>query len=1146
MRITSLSEIIVRTVPATALLSALLALLFTTPPVGAEPITIAVREPLGLKWGPDRIDETVRFPQGQADRAGIHVLDEKGQVFASQLSDVELWPDGKSVKSTRLSLMVTLEPHQQRHFTVKTFAAPTAASNSEINVRLQQHVLELSNRLTGIRIAGGSQTYDPAIPGDQVPAPIQGVRLTDNQWIGKGAWQTNLRCAGFETVLLDHGPVFARARMTFRFEGGRSYQATVELNAGQDVAIITESYDLSEGQKHPMSGLSGMKSDVLYQYVRPTFPTPERALLWDWWGQTMAKLPTFNAYSFTFHEGLEPDSADFIGGRAFGNLKPGDGGLTFDKNGRFAYINAYMQWGDEEGTFIGLYNSKTPERQIALTGLRPSQWLHPNLEPRPDAVIQQYVQTTCIRLERRTSGEVFFQAPVDLGRRVFALGSPKRSLARHILPERSGPRLSEQPIWGSDLPLRHVRLGRLELDTVRKWVLDYEEPAAYPRLYVSPGDRATYESRRTRKPVDQVRAELAARNSPTPAESKAVTDALTMARNLVNHIAQIDKGHMDFGIETGILSDLAEDALSSPACSPQQARELRSLLAMLVHFSQHPDFVPPRTAGFGWGSANMMEQVQCRAARLAALLPSHPMNGSWRESLAHFITHYVENQINPAGVTMECPHYGAMAINMPAMALRALSSAGPIDTVRADERLRAAAHARLGTLLPPDVRGGIRSQLPQGDGYYSVESTFPILAGYFQKTDPLLASQLMWGVQESGGELDGHTEKAFKMLDVGLQATVPELASAHYRGQGVVMRQGFPRPDETHLQVYGDDFNWGHGHSDRGAFVFHAKGAPLMMDFAAMYTPSMRQNWLHPGGIAFDVDETVRPAASPSQDAWWREGPNAKLRESAPAPFTALEIRPSPASNQSIDRGGKVTTFITRPEADYCVIQRQVSYLHRVPYLLQPVHGTDLFDDQVNQEINLVHPFLFKRQILFVKDPDPEGTSYFVFRDDLTGNRELLAYLNLWALASEVKVDASTIVYTGQHGVDLHCFVAEPARFEHLTRTVGHTQGMKFAGRFKKKFGKEFREDQVQLRIAQPTRGAGFFVAIVPVRQGEPSPQFQTLAGGEAIRVSLRHRHDTVVLRNGRDGVQTGGREIRSVAAVVRESSGGTHVTEFE
>jgi hypothetical protein len=125
------------------------------------------------------------------------------------------------------------------------------------------------------------------------------------------------------------------------------------------------------------------------------------------------------------------------------------------------------------------------------------------------------------------------------------------------------------------LMLRHVRLGRLELNAVKDWVLAYDEPSKYPRLYVPPGDRARYESRKTRKPLAEARQELVTRQQPTEAEKKAVDEAIAKLRHLVLHFAQINKGHMDFGIAEGLLADAAEDALASPACTPEQARQIR-------------------------------------------------------------------------------------------------------------------------------------------------------------------------------------------------------------------------------------------------------------------------------------------------------------------------------------------------------------------------------------------------------------------------------------------------------------------------------------------------------------------------------------------------------------------------------------------
>ena len=119
-----------------------------------------------------------------------------------------------------------------------------------------------------------------------------------------------------------------------------------------------------------------------------------------------------------------------------------------------------------------------------------------------------------------------------------------------------------------------------------------------------------------------------------------------------------------------------------------------------------------------------------------------------------------------------------------------------------------------------------------------------------------------------------------------MQPEQPTLGSERFPGYGFVMRNGFPRHDETFLEVYADGFSWGHGHSDRGTWVLYAKGVPLMVDFASMYTPSMREEWLHPGGLTFNHDETVRPASDDPKDDWWRKSADADYRSLKVAPFS--------------------------------------------------------------------------------------------------------------------------------------------------------------------------------------------------------------------------------------------------------------------
>ena len=1115
----------------------------------AEEKTITIREPFGLAWGPDRVNYRVEFPQGTVAPDGVALTDAAGAAVPVQLSAVELWPDGKTVKRATASFMVTLAPDQTATWKLRGDRAAVKPSATDLVARATDTQIELTNGLTGVRLVGGARTFDPPAAAADVPAPLQGVRLPGGAWVGRGWWQTDVACTGYRAELTATGPVFAQARLRYEFAGGRSYTATVELAAGQDLAVITEEADLSVGQRYPMSGVDGMKPEERYAYVPPKFASPDAALIWDWWGQTMAVLPTPNAYCFSFYEGLRPDSADYNGRSNYGNLKPGDGGLKYDKDGRFAYLNAFLQWGDEESTYFGFYRADAPAAQLAFVGLRPSQWLHPDIDPHPSTLLKQYVQTNCLTFERRTAGEAFMRAPVCLGRRVYGVGGVKRTLARQVLPERGGPKLTETEVWGSNLMLRHVRYGSVELDRVRDWVLDYDEPSKYPRLYVPAGDRARYESRRTRKPMEDVAKELAARTGPTPAEQKAVPDALARLRQMVQHFAQVAYGNMDFGINEGLMADFAEDALASPAITPEQAREVRRWLAALVYQALNPDFAPPRAAGFAWGSANMMAQVQCRACYLAGLLPNHPAGPVWRATLAHAVTLYVEDQINEAGATLECPHYGSMAIMMPAHALLALANCGGVDLTRAEKRLRAAAHHRLATLSPYDVRGGFRPVTPEGDGYYEGDPTLAPLAGFFQQRDPALAAQLAWGVRESNNTLGGHSDPSYKTFDVGLAPAEPVFGSAHFPGYGVLMRRGAPARDETFALVYAGGFSWGHGHNDRGSFVLYSKGAPLMVDFAAMYTPSMREQWLHAGGLTFNHDETVRPAGNDPKDKWWRESPSYK--EFATAPFTAVEMRADPNAKDGFGTFGLVTAWQPGAVADYTRLERQISYLHRVAYALPEPHGKMLFDDGVpHEEIWLKEPFRWTRQVLLVKDDTDAGNDFLVVRDDLSGNRELDAALNLWCLADKLAVAGPTGRYTGQHGVDLHVYVAEPTEFTYKTRTVGHPCGFGFQQYYQKTFKKPFREDMIQMQIPAARRGGGYFVVLVPAKADAPAPMFETLAGGAAVRVTYPERSDVVVLRPGAAAATAGvvaveGHNLGGPAWLLRTRAGKTTVYEF-
>jgi hypothetical protein len=129
----------------------------------------------------------------------------------------------------------------------------------------------------------------------------------------------------------------------------------------------------------------------------------------------------------------------------------------------------------------------------------------------------------------------------------------------------------------------------------------------------------------------------------------------------------------------------------------------------------------------------------------------------------------------------------------------------------------------------------------------------------------------------------------------------------------------------------------------------------------------------------------------------------------------------------------------------------------------------------------------------------------------LPGNEELTPYLNLWALADSVEVKGNGFKYAGQHDVDIHGIFVTPTAFSHFTRTYGHNNAFGFGLHYKTTFGKDFREEQIQLRISPEKKNAPLFFVMVPVRQGETPPKFEPQKNG-SVKVTFKGKTDTITV----------------------------------
>jgi hypothetical protein len=1111
-----------------------LAVLAVLPGWAAITKTFTIHEAFSLPWGPDRVHYAVDFPKGAVVPAGVGLKDVIGQPVAVQLSDVTFWPDKKTVKTATVSFMATLDPDQMGTWTLTAGTKRVAQPKTDLAATQAGGIIELTTGKTGLRLAGDSKVFPAPVTAEGLPAPIQGVRLSSGQWIGKGWWQTDRPCTGYSATLVERGPVFARAVLRYDFTDSTSYQAVVELSAGQDIAVVSERFNLSEGKRYEMPELGGVKPGDTFQYVKPHFGSKEEAMMWDWWMPSQGLVPSPNCYRFAFYDGLKPDSAEFSGRNPHEYVKQGDGGLSYGVDGRVMSVNAYTQWVGDEALYFGAYNKQGSD-EVAILGLRPGDWVHPDIDPHPVQTMKQYVQTNNLWIERRAQPDLVLRAPTCLGQRVYGIGVLQRGVKT----------VEGKQVVGSDIMLRHIRMGRLELDRVKDWVLDYTEPSKYPRLFVDAGDLPRMQARATKNLADQqhlywVRWLITGKADTGQQLIKQTIDEL---KSFCQAFATSEYGHMTYAINTGVYAHRVDTALAVPEITPEQRAQILRYTALNLYNSLSPDYVPPREAGFAWGSANMQSQLRARGALMAALLPNHPEGKAWRDYLATWVSAYIGSQINDAGATLECPHYGGMAIELGAVPLMALSHCGDVDLTTAIARCKAAARHRLGTLLPWDLRGNMRSYPPVGDGYYDSDGTFIMMAALLQQADPAATKQLVWGIKESGGSMGGHPTLIGALIDPDQPAAAPDIPSENYPGDGFVLRNGFPRRDETYLYVTAGGFSIGHGHPDRGAFIFYSHGAPLMADFAAMYTPSFREAWHHPGGLSFDTDESVKPCPGRGTPGCYYTG---KIwEEHTLEPFTSVEPGWDPTAKDLDVAFGKVSGFVTLPAADYAEMSRRINYLNRVPYMLPETHKKLITyaTGSSGDDVWAKQPFTWTRRYVLVKSPDPMSHNYLVFRDDLAGNREFAPALNLWALADKLDVQGPRINYTGTYGVDIDGYVAEPASFTSRTHTISHPNGFGFSQYYRKTFGKAFSESQILCQVPQAPGKGGYFVALVPRKHDEPAPAMTTVLDGKGIQVTFADRTDTVVLLNTPGEVTVDGLTLQGTAFVVSKAAGTQTVT---
>lgn len=213
------------------------------------PGSLVLREHLGMAWTNEVVTYTLEAPAGAVNPGPAEVSGPGGPVPAQFSAAVP------PAKGARLSILVDhLDPFGTNSYTIAASAPnPAKEAKSDLVVSPTASQVEFATAGFGVRVPLGEKTFNKPVPISTVAGPVAAMHLADGAWVGGSAlWGSNLSVKSWSGRLTDRGPVFARAEVTYQFEGGDSLKVAVRLNAKDHAALL----DMEVRGDHPDAGWS--------------------------------------------------------------------------------------------------------------------------------------------------------------------------------------------------------------------------------------------------------------------------------------------------------------------------------------------------------------------------------------------------------------------------------------------------------------------------------------------------------------------------------------------------------------------------------------------------------------------------------------------------------------------------------------------------------------------------------------------------------------------------------------------------------------------------------------------------------------------------------------------------------------------------
>lgn len=1080
---------------------------------------IELKERLDLTWERELVGIPMQAGPGECHVASVR-LAHAGQPVAVQLDDVETWDDA-FVKSATLWFITDLEAREQRLLSMQADGRPAAVPqpSADLKIRRLDGEVELATSHFAVRLHEGAKVYDTPVRAADVPAPITAIRLADGswpsagsgsdtpaeRWFGSSAMYGEDKITSYSARLTAEGPVFARVEFRYTYEDGNVLELTAQLAAGDNAVY----WDMHVRQDRPENGWRIVLDEGL-----PALLFPVR---------------------IEFFSKRECVSG---GARAVHDLcvLP----LTGHKPGLITQLTPWEDWwNDYTQTRIRIWAPEV-QAELVVAAHDPGAWV----EPKPPGTMREWDawQHKLAPLKKDAAGEAYLEMNLAAGE---AGGVRRWSLGARRMPAEA--LAAEDPLQLKDPAVLAAgnafpRVGR-QLNTVNGYVLDWprDPNSRHPRMFVSADEIETYRQRAAPDPEALDYAAAVSRqilNEPSHHDAHILGVWLATGRKehaetgqllerLRRHLGL--RGEFDRMRHTVAVAALYDALIDTELVPEHDKPYLRAQMAYLAYRIADPSTWSVER-GYRSGNPNMSVSHLLNQGLLAALLRDHPEASNWAQAAINRFKIWMEEDVGPAGEWAESAHYVHVSTDKLlefAVAAKRSGFADLFEETRFRELLLYIAKM---VYTPPDPqREGRRVTAPMGRRPSGVDwGLSGMAARATADSDPVFSRnmQFVWQgtghsrVFSGGGSRWGGFQYVFP--DPDLPAENPAWQSERFPWWGTVLRHGYGTAHEHYVSlllpagpVYAFPASYG------SVIKYFSRGLPVGGTFAGGYN--------------------LEPNTAPRQELMQNRVTLARDWRDADDWYRRFGMEHELLSSD----------FAALPHLDYqSAKMRMTAEHHKWPNAVNKQLPPRV-PDWPAVERRGQPPLDWQRQLVFVKDTDPAGMSYLVFRDTVSGGQPTM--WQFWTLSEKIgtpeeamdreafladapgmetaparTLEGDRFTAAGQFEQDVEYYIAAPQD------TPRHTLRYGYTGRT---FAREVDEYQDLLLVRLADDGH-YFIAVAPRWRQESPPEFAALGEGRVMRVDGEFGRDHVFVSPDHAEVEADGIEFTGTAASVQSRAG--------